>query len=149
MPLPPKPGWIVDYVTARNVFDSNDNQLINFLVGMCGGAELFCCKCEGKLFADHARLKPPFIEDQDCRLKLTAEIVQRLAALAAMAAQGHFNGKRFLAGDESTKIIVASAIEHDFGIISNRANDRFLTVAEVGAACGVLTLTTTQVKQLL
>jgi hypothetical protein len=139
----------VDYVTARKVFDSNDNQLINFFVGMCAGTELFCCKCEGKLLAEHARLKPPFVEDQDCRLKLTADIVQRLAALAAMAAQGQFNGKRFLAGDESTKLIVAAAIEHDFGIISNRANDRFLTIAELAGACGVLTLTTADVKQMI
>ena len=148
MVLPVKNGWIIDFVSARLVWDALDNQLIGALSEMCEEGHLFCCRCESDLFKSHDGLRPPFIEDQDCRLNLTDAIIDRLEALAH-AANGGMNGKRMLPGVDSSQHIVACAIEFDYGVISNKVSDTFITTTDLCHHCNVEVLTTQQFKDLL
>lgn len=147
MVLPDKNGWLIDFVSARAVFEAHDNQLVGEFTQRCESGSLFCCRCEGDLFKSHDGLRPPFVDDQDCRIKMTDAIIGRLEALAH-AATGGLNGKRRLPGDTS-QYIVATAIEHDFGVISNKTSDLFITTTDLCLHCGVVALTTEQFKHLL
>jgi hypothetical protein len=148
MALPPVPGWIIDFVSARVAYSDFDNQLINVYSQMCEDGELFCCRCESDYFKEHDGLRPPFIEDRDCRLGLSDEIIDRLEALEH-ALNGGIQGKRLLPGMDASKQIVATAIEMNFGVISNKTSQRFITVSDMCAACGVVHLTTDQFKNAL
>lgn len=148
MPLPELPGWIIDFVSARTAYTDFDNQLIDTYSQMCADGQLYCCRCESDLFRDHAGLRPPFIEDQDCRLALDDDVIDKLEALEHRL-NGGIDGKRLLPGMDAGKQIVATAIKMNFGVISNKVSDRFVTVRDMCVACDIHILTTDEFKALV
>lgn len=144
MALPQTHGWLVDYVTAKNAFESADNALINALTTMCENGELHFCSCEDSDFRKHVKLRPPFIDTNDCRIDLSEAIIGRMAAIMHA-----YHAKPFLTGDRSSKIIVATALEYDFGILSDRSSPAFATPREVAAALNVIALSSPEFKNLL
>jgi len=144
MALPQTHGWLVDYVTAKKAFDSSDNALVDALVQMCGDGSLHFCSCEDADFRKHPKLRPPFIDDNNCRIDLSEPIIGRMTAI-----MHGYHGKPFLIGDRSTKAIVATALEHGFGILSDRTTPAFATAREVALALNVAALTSVEFKDLL
>ena len=148
MALPPKNGWIIEFLAARSAFDAFDNELIDAFIDMCEGGTLFCCRCEGDYFREHDGLKPPFIEDQDCRLDLDDDIIHRLEAVEG-AVNGGLNGKVCLPGATNPQEIVATALRHDFGVVTNKISPQFITTRDLCVVCGVTVMSTAEFKAAL
>lgn len=144
MTLPQTQGWLLDYVTAKRVFESGDNELINTLTQMCEAQELLFCSCEDADFRKHPKLRPPFLDDNNCRVGLSGEIVGRVIAV-----MNGYNEKPFVPGDRSTKFIVATALECNYGIISDRSSVAFATPRDLALSLNIVTYTSDEFKGLL
>lgn len=144
MALPQTQGWLVDYVTAKNAFENGDNTLIHALVEMCETGALYFCSCEDHDFRRHGKLRPPFIDDNDCRVDLSEAIIVRMVAIMHA-----YQGKPFVVGDRSTKVLVATALEYGYGIISDRSSPAFAVPRDLALALNVAVLTTGEFKSLL
>lgn len=76
----------------------------------------------------------PFYDDQVCRCNLNADIAETASVVPASIA-----GKKHNPSDHSAKLIVACAINCNYGIISEKKG-MFLTPSEIGVHYGVTCL---------
>ena len=143
MALPAVPAWIIDYATARGIFMSRHAALKSRLEQMCVAGTMKFCACEESSFRANAHVRGPFCDNPNCRCNLSAEIVVTAGALPD--AIGH---KKVNPTDISAKIIVACALNYNFGIVSAKTGI-FLSPVELGAAQGLTCLTLPQFIALL
>lgn len=138
MALPPLPGWLIDYATAKLVFDGASAAVQNAISTMCGSGILKYCACEEPSFKGNALVRVPFYDTQNCRCNLDADI-----AATARAFPHVLQGKKNHPSDHSAKLIVACAINHNYGIISSKGG-MFLTPIELGTQYGITCLNMNQ-----
>jgi len=138
MPLPPLPAWLIDYVTAREVFAGPDTRAQSVVIAMCATGTMKYCGCEMTSFKADQSVKPHFHDHQNCRCNLNGEIIG-----AASAFPDKINGKRLNASDNTTRLMVACAINCNYGIVSSKSG-MFLTPVELGKHYGVSSLTLKQ-----
>jgi hypothetical protein len=142
MPLPPVPGWLVDYATARDIFTSGSNPLKAKIRAMCAAGTLKFCACEKKSFRGSLFVRGPFYEDQNCSCNLTQEIVEIASELPDVVL-----GKKMSPSDNSARMIVACAIRHNYGLVSSKSGF-YLSPIELGTHQGVTCLSLVQFSAL-
>src|SRR3954453_13109125 len=98
MALPVVPAWIVDYATARDIFDHHAIALRQAVVAMCAAGTMKFCGCENSSFKKNAQLCVPFCQQNNCRCNLNAAIASTASALP-----GQVNGKKAHPSDHSAK----------------------------------------------
>ena len=135
MPLPNADVWIMDYPTARSVFDGGDDGVKDAIQGLCDDGQLKICHCEAADFRRHEKLKEVFCNGGDCILDLEPEIIDIARALPE-----NLGGKTLLRTDRLTRMIVETAIHLHGGLVSIRSGP-FLTILDLGSARGVPSLT--------
>lgn len=141
MALPSVNGWIIDFRSARAAFDGRLNISISALTQACADRKVHYCHCEHEDFKAHASLKLPFIDDQDCRIRPTDDVMAHALALRASINSGT---KEVLIGDKASIFILASALAHQFGIITDGPSGKFLNVISLARKFGVAHVTTAQ-----
>lgn len=127
MALPAVPAWwLVDYFTAREVFQSTDAALRRKMRKLCENGRLKYSAYEHSDFRKNAKLKLHFIDNQNCRCDLDLSIAQ-----AASALPDRVDGKKVHPADQMTKIMVACGIVHNCGLVSAKTG-LYLTPIELG-----------------
>jgi len=132
MALPKVSGWIIDFRTARQIFDSGSNLRINHCVELCGNGDLFACHCEENAFNGHAGLKAAFIDGVDCIAIPNEDVMERCIAISNTP----FKKKRLI-GAEAPLFITAYAASNKFGVISDYRSPAFMTVYDLCLHYGV------------
>lgn len=135
MVLNSKPGWLIDYATARAIFNDLNPQPSISVAGLCAAGILKYCACEKKSFVGNGLLKGPFHQDQNCACNLTHEIVE-----IAKVLPNSIGRKKINPSDSGAKMIVACAIKNNFGIISSKSG-LFITPIDLAGIHGVAHLT--------
>jgi hypothetical protein len=138
MALPPLPGWLIDYVTAEHILSGPSQKARNTIEAMCAAGSLKYCHCEEKDFKTNAIVRAVFYDAQKCKCKFDEEIVAAVSAFPDT-----LGPKRFNKTDHTAKMIVASALYYDFGIISSKSG-MFVTPTELGVHHGLTCLTVGQ-----
>ena len=143
MPLPAVPAWITDYATAHEIFCGNDNELKQAVTQMCAAGTMKYCAAERKSFRAQPEVNQIFCVTHNCKCDLCEEI-----ASAASEIPDVLNGKRHHPSDDSSRIIAACAIYHNFGIVSAKSGI-FLTAVDLGIHHNVPSLSLLQFKAAL
>ena len=134
MPLPPLPGWLIDYATAREVFVAHPRATRQKVVNLCAGHLLKFCACEEPSFKSVPDVRKHFIDDQNCRCNLNADIASIASALPDVV-----GGKKLHPKDHSVRMITACAIYHNYGIVTQKSG-LYVTSLELGLHQGLTCL---------
>jgi hypothetical protein len=139
MSLPKVKGWIIDYRTACDIFDSQSNIRIAHCIARCQDGSWHVCHFEEEQFRKNPTLKGPFIADQYRVYEPDDDVYQRCPTIAARP-----NGKPILVGNQAAVFITATAASKNFGVISDHKSLWFATVHDLCGAYGVPVLTADQ-----
>ncbi|QYO77194.1 hypothetical protein [Devosia salina] len=132
MSLPEVNGWLIDYRTAHDIFSSGNNQKISHCVELCVAGTLFCCFCEKEFFNGFPPLKSSFIAEQDRVLVPDERVLQRALAIADSKV-----GSNRLKGNDAAVFLAATALENDYGVISDHTSIVFSTIHDIGGKYGI------------
>jgi hypothetical protein len=132
MPPPAVDGWIIDFRTARAIFNSGSNERIDHCIGMCASGQLYIPHCEEKLFRTLPALKAPFLDQHNCVLEPDDDVFERCKAI-----DGHPVRQRLLQGNDAAIFMTAAALERNLGVISDANGHSFATVRELCDVYGV------------
>lgn len=127
MPLPAMPAWIMDYVTAQQAFALAPANALQNIVGMCAAGHLKFSAYEDSSFKRDATTKQHFC-NQGCRCNLDGDIAEIVKSLP-----DSIGGRKVHPRDLTCKIVVATAINNNYGIVSYKSG-MFLTPSELGQA---------------
>jgi len=139
MALPPVDGWLIDFRTARVIFQSGSNERIDHCVGLCAQGKLRLVDCEEKLFRDEALLRAPFIDHQDCVLVPDDDVYEKCNIVTQ-----HPFRQELLVGNEAAIYLTAAALAKNLGVISNTNSTAFKTVRDLCGAYGVPVFSVTE-----
>jgi hypothetical protein len=132
MTLPSVQGWIIDFRTARAIFESGNNQRISHCVEACSNGHLHCCYYEIDLFKKVPALKPVFADGTNCQLIPDGEIMKH-----ALRVSNSVPAKKMLPGNDAAVFITAFAATHGFGVISDHRGFFFSTVYDLCIHYGI------------
>lgn len=138
MALPSLPGWLIDYVAAANILNGQSRKAKNAVRAMCASGVLKYCFSEEKTFKGDVTVRGPFYDVQKCKCPFDLEIVGAMDAFP-----DKLGSKPFNAQDHTSRMIVASAIYYNFGIISAK-DGMFVTPIELGQHHGITCLNVAQ-----
>lgn len=127
MALPNVKAWLVDYTTAREIFDGQDAHLIQSVLDLINAGKMKYCAHEQKYFRSHVNVKSAFCENADCRCNLSHDIVGIASDLP-----DRVNGKKHHPSDNLARMIVACAMHYNFGIISSKVG-WYISPLDLGA----------------
>lgn len=132
MTIPCLPGWLIDFETAQNIFDAQNNARIVQCQKLCSSGVLHICHSEEKLFKEHAALRAPFLEDQNCICYPTAEIWAQCANVSNSP-----KCAKLVPGNQSAIYLTAIASCRQYGLISDNRSIFFTTVYDLCTHFGV------------
>lgn len=116
MPLPHAQGWLVDFPAASEICSNATTRQLRKINSLCGNGLLFFSACEKNHFSADATTKVYFCSNQDCQCVICAGVAHR-----AMNFPPIINGKIFNPSDDSQKIVGATAIFRNYGVITNKS----------------------------
>lgn len=136
MTLPRVDGWVIDFRTARTVFESGSNIRIDHFTELVGDGQLFVCHQDEKLFKAHPKLKAVFIDEQDCVCFPDQAMMNTCVNVSR-----HPLCKNLFQGGESAIVITALAATKNLGVISDNRSSVFTTVFDLCKHFGIHSLT--------
>ena len=139
MTLPKVRGWLIDFSTARSIFESGNNQKIAHCVELCQKGSLFICHCEEALFREDGHLKDTFLDDQNCICEPDDDVYERCGTVSANPLTA-----KCVKGDDSPIYLTAAAMAKNYGVISDRRSHFFTTTFGLCSAYGVPVLSADQ-----
>lgn len=138
MPLPNLPGWIIDFPAVSEIFALQDAVVNQKMVALCLAGELYFSQCEKKSFVGHGDANNCFCALPDCCCKLCGDIANIASNFPEV-----INNKKFNPVDHSQKIIGATAIYKNFGIVSAKKGV-FVTAIDIVNVAGITALNVQQ-----
>lgn len=130
--LPEVNCWVIDFRTARAIFQSGSNFQRNHLIDLCQEESIWFSYTELSLFKSHPDLKEHFMDSQDRTADLDEDAVKRCVSLKDSPA-----GLRLLTTDETSVVMAGFAAANNCGVISDRTSTVFTTVHQLCGAAGV------------
>src|SRR4051794_29961147 len=120
MVLPAVQGWLIDFRTARAIFDSGNNQRIAHCVGLCQNGSLHICHCEEDQFREVPALKATFLDGPNCVCEPDEEIFERCGTIAANPLAA-----KCLKGDDTPLYLSAAALAKNYGVMTDHRSIAF------------------------
>lgn len=125
MTLPNVSGWMIDYRTAKSIFESGSNERVSHCIDLCNCGRLFITHQEEKRFKDHPLLGPVFLEEGCCLIIPDQTVRQTALSVSAAALE-----KPKIEGNDSAIFITAIAASRNLGVISDHRSAAFSTVVD-------------------
>lgn len=139
MTLPAVSGWMIDFRSARSIFESGNNHQISHCVEACSNGTFRYSHREHELFKEDAALKAAFV-DQQCRCFPDQQVLQ-----AALGIRNSPLAKKMLAGSRDGGIFIAAiASTRNYGVISDHRSLVFPTVFDLCKHYGIPVLSTAE-----
>jgi hypothetical protein len=138
-PLNGVSGWLIDFETAKAIFDSGDNFRIDHIVELCTDNALHICHCEEKLFKGHPPLAAPFLQDNKCVCYPDKQIMQNCVNVSANPIC-----KKLLKGNQTPIFLTAIASCRNLGMISDHRSPVFTTTFDLCTHFGIPALSSTR-----
>jgi hypothetical protein len=134
MALPNVSGWLIDFRTAKSIFESLNNERIDHCVGLCAAQSLFVCHQEEKYFKDMSVLRQNFIDDQNCICFPDLDVMNTCVNVSQNPLC-----KKLLKGGETAILLTAIAACKNYGVISDHRSPIFSTVYDLCHHFGIHT----------
>ncbi len=132
MTLPAVNGWLIDFRTARAIFESQSNERIAHCVDACANGSMHYCHEERDLFKGVPNLKSAFVDQANCVCTPDQEILEICLHVARLPL-----AKKLMVGNNSAIFLTATAAVKKYGIISDHRNLVLTTVYDLCKAYGI------------
>lgn len=136
MTLPPVSGWVLDFRTARAIFDSKNNANIDAIHSLVVKNKILICHREEHLFKGHSQLAQTFLDGSNCICRPDDALMKKCATVGSNPLC-----KKIFPQDGSTIWITAIAIKSGFGVLSDHRSISFTTSFDLCKHYGVPALT--------
>ena len=126
MPLPDVTGWLLDFETAQNMFNSENNEHVEHCIEMCEAGTFRVAYAEETLFKNHTVLCAHFVKPQNRIVYPTPEIFAQCGNISKNP-----KTKTLMPGNQSAIILTAIAASEGYGLISDARSTHFCTVFDL------------------
>jgi hypothetical protein len=125
MALPQAQGWLVDFPAASEICTNATTRQLRQINNLCSRGLLVFSACEKQNFSADATTRMYFCSNPDCLCMICAGVAERVLSFPEI-----INGKIFNPVDTSQKIVGATALFRNYGVITNK-NGMFVNCRDI------------------